>query len=482
MQRLREQDGIALISATIILAIVLGLAIALLSFADNQQHASAREQAHEVAYSLAEAALNAQISKLGAQWATSSDWTSGSPPTSCAPSGGVFPTGCQCNNTSTFTGCPSPTGSWQSAPGYTTSPTSWCPPGTQADAWNSAATTSWSNVSNGWTTYVRDDAGGTTNLFSSTTDESQVPYDANSDGDVWVRSVGTYHCQTAIVLAKVAEQLVPISFPRDAVTANSFLTGNSGNKVILDTSGTFGTFPGSTNPNRQGPGHIATRCTGISSNCAQYRSGQILLDTCGATAAPPNGCSQYPSTPATTIDSTGLAGLKSEAQAYGTWYSGNLLDQTQYGAKPCPTSASQLASVSVPGGVDPVYIDTSCPSMSFTGNDTINSAALPGFLVLTDQTLYLGGTETFYGFIYDANLCSSGGSYSTCTTYSGSPTITITGNATVQGAINVDGAGSIQFGESHTNFVYDSRIWTLLTEFGGADAAPNSFRQLPNSQ
>lgn len=476
MHRLREQDGIALISATIILTIVLGLSIALLSFADSEQHASAREQAHELAYSLAEAALNAQISKLGAQWASATEWTSGSPPSSCALVGGSYPTGCVCNTTTTFNGCPSPSGSWQSIYSTTATGQSWCPPGTHPDAWGSSATTSWSWVNNGWTTYVRDDAGGTSSLFNSSVDETQAPYDANSDGDVWVRAVGSYHCQTAIVLSKVAEQLMPISFPRDAVTANSFTTGNVGNKVILDTSGTTGV-----NIPAQQPGHIATRCTGVSSGCATYRPGQVSLDTCGASSTAPNGCTDYASTPATTIDATGLVGLKTEASVYGTWYS-NLPANQALGAKPCPTSPSQLTSVVVPGGVAPVYLDTDCPSLSFTGNDTINSAAQPGFLVLTDQSLYLGGTETFYGFIYDANLCSSGGTYSTCTTTSSSATITVTGNATVQGAINIDGAGSIQFGQSHTNFIYDSRVWNYLTEFTGADAAPNSFRQLPNSQ
>lgn len=472
MNRLREQDGIALISATIILTILLGLAIALLSFTDNEQHASAREQAHEVAYSLAEAALNAQISKLGAQWASSTEWTSGSPPSSCALVSGSYPTGCVCNNASTFNGCPSSTGSWQND--YTTSGQSWCPPGTHPDAWGSSATTSWSWVNNGWTTYVRDDAGGTGSLFSSSVDQTQAPYDLNSDGNVWVRSVGSYHCQTAIVLSKVAEQLLPISFPRDAVTANSFSTGNQGNKVILDTSGTSGTDIPS-----QSPGHVATRCTGVSSGCASYRPGQVQLDTCGSSSTAPNGCSDYSSTPATTIDSNALSGLKTEASVYGTWYS-NLPSNQLLGAKACPTSASQLNSVAVPGGVAPVYLDTDCPSLTFTGNDTINSASQPGFLVLTDQSLYLGGSVTFYGFIYDANLCSP--SWATCTTTSSSQSVTITGNATLQGAINVDGAGSIQFGESHTNFAYDSRVWTYLTEFAGADAAPNSFRQLPSSQ
>lgn len=472
--RLRSEQGIALISATIILFIVIGLSLALLSFADNQQHASASEQNHELAYQLAEAALNAQISKLAAQWSTAEEWAPSTAPANCTPTNGVYPTGCVCNNGTSFTGCPNPNGSWQSS--YTTTGSFRCPPGTRPDAWGAPASTQWSNISNGWTTYVRDDSSGMGSLFSSSTAQNLAPYDVNGNGAVWVRAVGTYHCQTAIVISKVAEQLVPLSFPEYAVAANSFSTENNGNKIIVDTAGTYGTFPNNQNPNT-GNGKIGTRCNGVSSNCASYRTGaQIVPDTCGASSSAPNGCTVYPPTPSQTLSWSDLQALKAEAQAYGTYFSASA-------PSGCPTSASQLASVPIPGGVAPVYIDTDCPSMSFSGNTTINSPSQPGFVVLTDQSLELNGTVTYYGFIYGANLCpNAGGSppYVTCT--STSVVVTIHGNATLQGAVNVDGGGAIQFGESKTNFIWDQRVFSDLLNFGGADAAPNSFRQLPNSQ
>jgi Tfp pilus assembly protein PilX len=472
-RRLREQDGIALITATIVLFIVIMLSLALLAFADNQQHASSREQAHEVAFSLAEAALNAEVSKLGSQWSTASEWSPSSAPSNCTPSGGVYPTGCVCNNSSTFAGCPSATGSWQSS--YTTSGTSRCPPGTRPDSWGSAASSTWSNVNNGWTTYVRDDSSGTGSLFSSSTAQTLAPYDANGNGSVWVRAVGSYHCQSAVVISKVAEQLVPLNFPKYAVTANSISTSNQGNKIIIDTIGTYGTYPGGQDPNSSA-GPIGTRCVGVTSGCASYRTGsQLSPDTCAPSSSTPNGCTVYTSTPSTTLSWNDLQALKAEAMAYGTYFSTS-------SSNGCPTSYSQLNSVAIPGGVAPVYIDTSCPSMTFTSTGTINSSTQPGFLVLTDQSLALLGSMKYYGLIYGANLCPSSGStpYVTCTT--NSVIVTVQANATIQGAINVDGGGSIVFGSSATNFIFDSRVFASLLNFGGADAAPNSFRQLPNSQ
>jgi type II secretory pathway pseudopilin PulG len=472
LHRLRDERGIALITATIILLIVIMLSLALLSFADNQQHASSREQAHEVAFSLAEAALNAQVSKLAAQWSTAQEW-SGTAPTNCTPSAGpTYPTGCVCNNTSTFAGCPSPTGTWQS--NYTTTGSTRCPPGSHPDSWGAPATSSWSNVNNGWTTYVRDNSGSVGSLFNSSAAQNLAPYDLNGDGAVWVRAVASYHCQSAVVISKVAEQLVPLNFPKYAVTANAISTSNQGNKIILDTSGASGNFGGAQNPNGNNFGKIGTRCTSITSNCANYRKGaQVYPDTCAPSPSPPNGCTLYSSTPSTTLSWSDLQALKAEAMAYGTYYSPSTS---------CPTTASQLTSVPIPGGVAPVFVDTGCPSMTFTSNAVINSPTAPGFLVLTNQSLTLLGTVQYYGLIYGANLCPNAGSppYVTCST--NSVIVTVQGNATVQGAINVDGGGSISFGSSATNFIFDSRVFADLLNFGGADAAPNSFRQLPNSQ
>ena len=68
MRRLRNEDGVVLVTAIILLTVVLAMGMALVLFSENQQTASARETASEQAFNLAEAALNAQIGELSSRW------------------------------------------------------------------------------------------------------------------------------------------------------------------------------------------------------------------------------------------------------------------------------------------------------------------------------------------------------------------------------------------------------------------------------
>ena len=79
MTRAREQEGFALITAIMILVVLLGLGLGLVMLTNNQQRAATREQSRESAFSLAEAALNAQIFQLARQWPTEKSPA----PTSC---------------------------------------------------------------------------------------------------------------------------------------------------------------------------------------------------------------------------------------------------------------------------------------------------------------------------------------------------------------------------------------------------------------
>ncbi len=70
MSRLRSEQGSALMMAVIILFVILGLGTALISTATSQKTSAANEQNGENAYSMAEAALNAQIYQLSQTWPT----------------------------------------------------------------------------------------------------------------------------------------------------------------------------------------------------------------------------------------------------------------------------------------------------------------------------------------------------------------------------------------------------------------------------
>lgn len=438
MSRWRNEDGFVLASAMVIAMILMGLGLGLLTFANSQQHFSAYEQSQEGAYALAEAALNAEVAELNSQWPTS-----------------ISPAPASCNHsTSSTAGCPNAgfDSAYQIGGGS-------CPAGTASDPWGAPLT-------NGWTTYVRDDGGGTSQLYNSTVDETQPTYDAGGatagvpDGSVWVRAVGVENCHLAVVIAKVTQVLTPLTMPQEAVTGNSFATSNNGNKIIIDTLGTYGTYPSGQDPNAQ-PGGISMRCKGLGSNpCASYRAGsQISPDTCGYNSST-NTCSDTAASLTPTFTTAQLQEIQAEAEEYNTYF----------GPGNCPSSLSQLSSQPMSGGgVSPVYITGPC-NLSFTGG-TGNSSSSPGYLVIADGTLTLNGNASFYGIVYAANQQSSSGNV-----------VTLHGNATLQGAIDVDGYGAVNFGSSAVNFIYDSRGFGLLKIWGGAATSPNTFRVLSSGQ
>src|SRR5437660_470079 len=137
MMKLRDEQGIALVTAVILLTVLLGLGMGLLLFVDNQQKASAREQSSETAHDVAEAALNAQVGQISRAWPGQSS--------EAYPDGednGVIR--CTAATSTQTNGCPS-VGSL--SVGYPTTSGASCGVGGTKDAWGSALT-------NSWTTYV----------------------------------------------------------------------------------------------------------------------------------------------------------------------------------------------------------------------------------------------------------------------------------------------------------------------------------------
>ncbi len=68
MRRTPNEEGFAVVSAIVLLTVIMALGLGLLLFTDTQQKASAREQASEAAFNVAEAALNAQVGQLSRKW------------------------------------------------------------------------------------------------------------------------------------------------------------------------------------------------------------------------------------------------------------------------------------------------------------------------------------------------------------------------------------------------------------------------------
>lgn len=414
MRRAGEDQGFALVAALAIMVVIIGLGIALLTFTDNQQSASLREQASETSFDVAEAALNAQIGQLSHSWpATPAE---------------MFTEPCTAATSTATNGCP--TTASMSAGYPNVSPIA-CPVGTPKDPWGSALT-------NQWTTYVRDDESG--GAFNSEVEKIAPSYDKNGNGKLWVRAVGVTQCRVVTVISLITRQIVSLSFPTYAASGSWFHVtnkGGHGGKPIVNTEG---------NPPVQ-PGQIGMRCeAGFTGKCEEWDAGkeQIKPDTTKG-PVPPNPLQ----------DETQLLGLRSEAIINNTFRSPTV--------KGCPTKLGELAGL-------PAYIE-GCGNLSFSGNEKANTEAKPGFLVLTEGTIELKGSTEFFGVIYDHNATN-------LTT----GVVRLGGNATVVGAIDVDGPGGVEFGSNGVNLLYSPQALKEVKTYAGATATRNTFRVLPITQ
>jgi Tfp pilus assembly protein PilX len=405
MRHARDNDGFALVTAIILLSVMMGLGLGLLLLTDNQQKASAREQASESAFNVAEAALNAQIGQLSRSWPSEA--------------GLKYESRCTEATSTTTNGCPTP-GSL--SVGYPSAGTTTCP-ASQKDAWGSAST-------NEWTTYVRNDVGGSP-LFNSTTENLPTTSTWAENGKVWVRSVGVVQCRVVVLVALISPQYVSVPFPSSAVSGNWFETSNNGNKVIVNTKG-----------KSSQAGGVSMRCNGrTAENCKEYREGQVSPDTTNVAA-----------NPSVTLSTAQLETIKAAAKAAGTYFP----------AGKCPESLAETKG-------NPAYVEGPC-ELSYNGGSG-NSEAKPGFLVLNSGTFRLNGNAEFFGSIYAVNAQASSG-----------VVVEAHGNSGITGGIDVDGNGGISFGSSKENFVYDNTAGGGLKGFAGAAATRNSFRVLPISQ
>lgn len=347
--RLRAEQGSALVIAMFAIAVMLMVGLATLSVVDSQQSQANREHVGEASFRLANAALNAQMFRLGTTWPN--------------VAGAAYPTWC----TSAAGGgaaCPDATALSSSFTGS-----------------EYASSTCSGGVTNGWRTAVRDNGGGATSYYNPAVVPSQPSYDANADGSVWVRAEGTARCRTRVVVALVRLSRVPLPFPRNVITANWISLRNLGRKVIVDTLGRYAQPPSVRPPNDPAQaGGVTARCVSAPTPCVGYdpSKGQISPDT---TQIGGSGSS-------TTLTDDQINGLRLQAQTNSP--------PSYYGSGQCPPSLSgQL-----------VFVEdlTGCPQ--YNGGNSKNS---PGVLVFLRGTLTLTGNGVFYGVVYAGNKQGSSG-------------------------------------------------------------------------
>ena len=415
----RNEEGFAVVTAVVLLTVIMGLGLGLLLFADSQQKASAREQASEAAFNVAEAALNAQVGQLSRKWPQSEV---------------EMPKECTSSTANSETNdCPSPTD-------LKVDPNTGSTTCSGTEAWGSA-------LSNQWTTYVRRDVGESP-LFSSTEEKSQFSFAESEGGALWVRAVGVVQCHPVAVVSLVTRQRVSLVVPEDAITGNWFKTTNNGRKVIVDRRGKAAEAA-----------QVGMRCepprSRSSGTCEEYEASKEQVSP---------AITEHPVTAAITFTASQLATLKSEAQTHSTFYS----PTSPYH---CPTSMTELEGAVLSSSTRaPVYVE-GCGALNVKANGTANTEANPGFIVIANGTFEISGTATYYGIIYAANIQNSSEAI-----------VKLQGNANVVGGIIVDGTGGIEFGSSGENLEFDSLAIHNLTISAGAASTRNSFRILPAGQ
>ena len=65
---LADEQGVALVTAVIVLAIMTALGVATATIADTQTRLTGRERVQETAFNVGEAALNVQVLQLSQTW------------------------------------------------------------------------------------------------------------------------------------------------------------------------------------------------------------------------------------------------------------------------------------------------------------------------------------------------------------------------------------------------------------------------------
>jgi len=389
----REESGSALIAAIVLIGVMMSIGLATASYVDGQQAQSGGERVRESAFNVAESALGAQVFQLSrAPWPSTAATAL---PASCTPSASASAT------------CPDAASLAESykTPDYTS--TALCPGGaTSAPA---------------WATTVHDDSGAVTYYSATTpTGAPQPTWDSNANGRMWIKSTGTARCKQRTIVTAVEQGTRDLTFPHNAITANSVTVGPAGRKVIINTQGTKS---GQTAP-------VVVRC------CFSAQPGQIApspptVDTAGSPTASPVG---------------DLAAFKAYAQQQSP--------STYYPAGTCPPTLSGTA----------VYVEDL--SLCSYPQDA-NSASAPGHLYIAKGTLLLTGNSRFYGLVYMGNGQGFSGDV-----------VTLQGNARIVGAVAIDGLGGMKVGASKQNFVYDGSVFDGFKGVATVTPAPNTWREL----
>ncbi len=410
--RLDNEGGWVLVTAVMVLMTMLTVALVSFTLVDRGQRHSHDQRQRESALNLSEGVLYSQAFALAQQWPGNATATV---PTTCTE---------------------------------ITAATALCPlPSTLAAAQGAPATANFANADSltdvTWTTRIRDNGGGLAGAYTpgATAEAAQsgtnirtgqaytcagpCRWDANGDRQLWVQARAVVQGKARSIVALLKRERFTEPFPRNGVTAGSFETTNSGNKTIIEATGS----------------QVVVRCTSTAAACTDYNAAksQVLPATIVRDPATP---------PAMTT--TQIARMKAVAQSAS------------------PSTYHTSCPASLTGTV--VFIDVPATTTCEDSNNAVyNSATEPGLVIMPRGKLSMKGS--LHGLVYMANEQSSTAAV-----------LTLQANSEVFGGVAIDGAGRLVVGQAsgpRPTITYVSNAFNSLSSFGTAGLVQNTWRELP---
>jgi Tfp pilus assembly protein PilX len=408
-RRVSDEQGWALVTAILIMTIMLSTILGVARYVDGQTRQGAITRTRETAFNYAEAAMNMQVYVLSRDW----------------PGAGQSATPyAVCTQASTGSRCPNTT-----------------------ELANLIASPDATGVS--WQTQVRDNSPSacstaTSTFYNDATVLAQPAYDCNADGKLWVRAQATARGKKRTIVELVRVEEEALDLPHAAVVAGRFVSTNSGNKVVVDTTNGTGAN-----------GFVGVRC-----NVTNNESPACLDQALGT--APTNNQAKWDSLVQTQISpyaghvQTGYTSNTAMSQFTRDQLKARAIADGKYFAT-CPATWPSGTIVWIESG-----------NCSYSSNTTINSPAQPGLLLVNNGTLTLGGTGDYWGVIYIVNSQNSNG-----------VVLSLNGSGTLHGGVFADGNGIVSAGgTSNNNIKYEDSSLSAVRGYGSAGLIQNTWREI----
>lgn len=298
-----------------------------------------------------------------------------------------------------------------------------------------------------WSTEIHDntDSAGANRFYDDATVRAEPGWDRNDDGFVWVRAQAVLdsvssnpHRRTLVALVNVEE--LTTMFPRNAIVAGKVKIHSSGAQTYVGTAGSY----------------VTLRCEDPALNNDACR-GWNRLEQVGPNATVVTNPTQPP---AMTVDA--IERMRETARANGTYYASGCV----------PTLAGAV-----------VFIERAdcAAKYDLLGNQSWNTPASPGVLIIGSGQLKLGGNALYYGVVYHANGSDGVGPASE------GHVLEVADNSCIVGSVVIDGGGGLYVGTSggasrcpsrQGNLQFDANAANSLKAYGTAGIVQNSFREI----